>query len=334
MSQFQTVSYSGNRKGFTLVELLVVIAIIGMLVGLLLPAVQQAREAARTMQCSNNLKNLALACLNHESTAKFYPSSGWSCYWVGDCDLGMGRKQPGSWEYQCLPFLEQNALYSIMADSSPTTMTKEKATVLVQTPLPIFYCSSRRAPKIYPGGSTSTTASNYNAVDQRAKSDYAACMGDYGYGQLEETRSAPGYANAMSANYSWPSFPKMTGIIYCMSETEVGEIRDGTTNTYLIGEKYICPDYYEKSGSGDDLGCYSGSDDDNSRTCWTNYFYLCQDRIGYGSPQTFSFGSVHAGAWGCAMGDGSVHRFSYSIDKETHANLGNRADGNIASLPD
>src|SRR5262245_42031430 len=87
------------RQAMTLVELLVVIAIIGMLVGLALPAINAARESGRATVCKNNLRQIALAALLHESSQGYYPSGGWAGNWVGVPGRGFGRRQPGGWAY-------------------------------------------------------------------------------------------------------------------------------------------------------------------------------------------------------------------------------------------
>src|SRR3954451_3369851 len=91
-----------KHSGFTLVELLVVIATIGLLVALLLPAIQSAREAARRTQCKNNLKQIGLGCLNHADAHKFFPSGGWGFDWTADPNRGYGPDQPGSWSSDIL----------------------------------------------------------------------------------------------------------------------------------------------------------------------------------------------------------------------------------------
>ena len=155
-----------GRYGFTLVELLVVIAIIGILVALLLPAVQAAREASRRSHCSNNLKQLGLAAQLHVDTHGFLPSSGWGDAWVGCPDLGAGRKQPGSWAYQLLNYMEQSVRRQVglqfqCGDPNSAAAIRE----MVATPIPTFNCPSRRSAQAYPW--TNTDNVNFAGMPRR-----------------------------------------------------------------------------------------------------------------------------------------------------------------------
>jgi prepilin-type N-terminal cleavage/methylation domain-containing protein len=116
--------------GFTLVELLVVITIIGILIALLLPAVQAAREAARTLQCQNNLKEISLAALHHEQSHGWLPSGGWGFTWVGDPSSGFGRGQPGGFFYNVLPYLEQQALHDLQLTATNNADKLQKARLM------------------------------------------------------------------------------------------------------------------------------------------------------------------------------------------------------------
>ncbi len=166
-------------RGFTLVELLVVIAIIGILVALLLPAVQAARESARRAQCTNQLKQIALAWHLHSNAHGFLPSGGWGYNYMGDPDRGFGKTQTGSWAYSCLPYMEEQAIHQIGAGITNSTDKAAALTILSSTPIAGFYCPSRRPPIATPSIHGGPQGFNANHADFEARSDYAANLGPY-----------------------------------------------------------------------------------------------------------------------------------------------------------
>lgn len=363
------------RRGFTLVELLVVIAIIGILVALLLPAVQSAREAARRTQCKNQLRQVGLACLLHENTTGFLPSGGWGGAFVADPSLGFGKKQPGSWYYSVFAYLEENSLRDLGRGTtlgSPQWQTALQQ--LVTTPIPTFHCPTRRPAILYNAswGALAPELNFLKSIEQVAKGDYAANSGDsaqnavtnpYGFSITVPTS----YANAASPLAFKNTFgdtndlsqPRsyQTGVIHLRSQIKLAQIPDGTSKTYLVGEKFVSPIGYEDPraltslGShaifGDNKTMYIGFEEDNHRIAYNNDqgwpviypanpttnplnpIYQPQADSNSERPNVVAFGSAHAGVMNMCMCDGSVMSLDYDIDPLAHRWQANRMDGNV-----
>jgi prepilin-type N-terminal cleavage/methylation domain-containing protein len=374
-----------RRSAFTLVELLVVIAIIAVLIALLLPAVQSAREAARRTECLNHLKQLGLAAQNVLGVQRRFPSSGWAFNWVGDPNCGLGLKQPGGWTYAILPYLEEQAIFSL----AKNTTGSAKMVAIARSegmPAPTYFCPSRRPPFL---GDKGQSEANENAdktttdANGQCRSDYAGNAGTYdgtdddpplttsgscrtwmsgGLGTAGDAVTMGWTDSMMLTNFynACGSLMKnQTGILYGMSHVALREISDGTTKTYLIGEKYLMPQWYEAShdptGNVSDFGSmYQGHDSDNLR--WTGNNSDAPGGPGAGaaasSPdfaplhdaniligpnginqQRNNFGSAHVGVCNFVMCDGSTRAISYTVDKAVHWSLGNRRDGLSLKLP-
>jgi prepilin-type processing-associated H-X9-DG protein len=348
------------------VELLVVITIIGILIALLLPAVQAAREAARMVQCQNNLKQSALAMLNFEQTNGHFAGGGWGAWWVGDPDRGTDRDQPGGWLYQILPQLEQTGLAQLGSDGDPDHITntqRQGLAALTATPLEMMNCPTRRraityavgfrTPPTYNGSGLYTPGGVYPmGASSIARGDYAANAGDQVYSWIidgpndtssdpvqqgiswTKTNAWPAMEAKLSTGAYWyPLSTPATGICYLRSRVATADISDGTSSTYMLGEKYLGPDWYFNGLDGADNECmYVGYDNDNHRCTHFNSLNPTdspqppmQDTPGV--YDAWRFGSAHASCCNMAFCDGSVRTMSYFIDPETHRRLGNRRDG-------
>ncbi len=278
------------------------------------------------MQCKNNLKQLALGCLNHEQALGFFPTGGWGPGWAGDPDRGFDKKQPGGWIYNVLPYAEQDALRSIGA-GQPDAQKRQSLVAVIGTPLTMCNCPSRRGSQAYPYtvATSGITLWNVNVPTAVARADYAGNAGNTIHGADGLYYANPRSLHEADTTYVWPTEAGTNGIFRVRSERLMSDIEDGTSNTYLLGEKYLMPEnYFNGVDSADNQTMYQGWDPDTVRFA-SPLYPPAQDTPGRGD--YYNFGSAHANGFHMAFCDGSVQMINYSIDLETHSYLGNRKDG-------
>jgi prepilin-type N-terminal cleavage/methylation domain-containing protein/prepilin-type processing-associated H-X9-DG protein len=309
-----------RRKGFTLIELLVVIAIIAVLIGLLLPAVQKVREAASRMKCQNNLKQMSLACHTHHDAIGQFPSAGrQDAYGSRQGYIGPAPTQRWSWMYQILPYIEQANAHDQTVDANVRL-----------TAIQMLNCPSRRPPTV---------------VGAIILSDYAGNAG---------ITWCP--ADDVST-WTGSIIPGLLNNLTPVPPVKIASITDGTSNTLLLGEKFVATDQYTTGGEwGDNNGWNHG----NSWITTRNATHQPrQDTLSstatqeqpvpnYNAPGINGrcgpwglgpasggggyydyWGSPHPGGFNASMADGSVRSVSYSIDIQILRNLSHRSDGSV-----
>lgn len=324
-----------KSPGFTLVELLVVIAIIGVLVSLLLPAVQAAREAARRAQCTNNLKQIGLGIMLHNDSQKHLPTGGWGWNWAGDPDRGFGKDQPGGWVYNILPYVEQGNLRMLGSGITNAAQRRAALTDLCQRPLSLFNCPSRRGSILFPVSydNFSGRLQNTDHLESVARADYAINGG--ANGAFNQNKQGP--PNVGQADkWAWPDPTFLTGVCFMRSMIELRQVTDGTSNTYLVGEKMIQADRYDTNDpKGDNLPMYVGEDFDTTRYTGENNQIVNpgdgypprQDRVGFSNH--LLFGGPHSGGLNMLFCDSTVRTVNYDIDEQIHLRFGDRQDGGL-----
>jgi prepilin-type N-terminal cleavage/methylation domain-containing protein/prepilin-type processing-associated H-X9-DG protein len=303
-----------STSAFTLIELLVVIAIIGVLIALLLPAVQKVREAANRAKCANNLKQLSLGMHNFHDTYGCFP---WG--------RSKGALDSPTWAVIILPYIEQDPLWTrftnpvidgvtypmITRGYNPVFTTHNlirpefRATGAMKAPIALFLCPSRRSP---PNTISETYTSGTSSTE--------GICGDYGVNYGSGTSSTE--ANDGTFHWSMDTATSATGI-------RISDITDGTSNTLLIGEKHVRPEDFGQYNEDDFCIYVSLTWATSGRKAGPN-FPLALDSHDTPAGQ---FGSQHSGVVQFAFADGRVTALRTSIPGSTLGLLAARSDGQV-----
>jgi prepilin-type N-terminal cleavage/methylation domain-containing protein len=313
-----------RRRGFTLIELLVVIAIIGILIALLLPAVQKVREAANRIKCANNLKQIGLAFHNYHDANNVIPP---------------GRLDPDggvTWAILILPYVEQDNFYQQWDVKKWYYLHPE---VVRKTQVKLYYCPSRRAGSPdsvsnqgeYPDMPWSGDDPPYMPPYYGALGDYAGCAGDNSAGNAFNTATANGAViladykhEAIHGDGKSPFYVTDT-----KSKTRFENITDGLSNTLFVGEKHVPLGKFGREDNGDG-SLYNGDplNENAARIAGPGYpLARAPDEV-----YRINFGSYHPGVCQFVLGDGSVRPLPTSISGTTLGLLAVRNDGQ--SIPD
>lgn len=318
-----------SRQAFTLVELLVVIAIIGVLIALLLPAVQSARESANRINCQNNLKQMALSVVIYHDVRKFLPPARFATRPGEPVEHSCAKDQP-SWFVHIMPYLEQSNLY----DDFDIFQSFESAPIdSIKQSLPMFVCPSRR--------NHETAVSEETVVEQRAPcgcggttaripggalGDYAANHGDVSAGAIGESSDFYYAGNGTGSLISVRPICKNGAPTGWIDKIKFASLTDGTSNTFLVGEAHIPPNKFKVSPI--DGPIYSGLEFSAIARVGGPGVPIVRNKF-QDTPLVFQFGSYHPQICNFAMADGSVQAIFNTIDTITLGRLCNRSDSEI-----